>query len=143
MSERTHTSPDGKTRFIVLVQLSHVDVGLFRRDYAGITVFREIRERVSFNLFDPTTWFRERFVRRGDAATIVVGFAFLDNNNNDLSVILNLNRTNQPGHFGLSALFVNIGTQPDNLGNDARNVRRVHLEYSLPWETTRRTLNQT
>jgi hypothetical protein len=144
VSERKHTSPNGETRFEVRVELSHVDLAAFRRDYAGVTIFREVRQRVAFNLFDPSTWTGQRFVRSGNPGAIVVNFAFLDGAGNDIGARLNLQSTDRPGHFGRFSLFVwgGVGRQPDILGNDARSVRTVRLEYSLPWDTNPRMLTQ-
>ena len=143
MSERTHTSPDGNTRLQVLAQLSHVILGVARRDYAGVTIFREERVRVRYNLFDPSTWSGRKFVRRGSPRSIVAAVAFLDSNDIDIASALTLHETDRSGHFGLSALFVNVGSEPVVLGNDARSVRKVRIKYVLPWETDERSLSQT
>jgi hypothetical protein len=144
MAERTHTSPNGDIRFTVLAQLSHVNLISFRRDYAGVTIFREVRIAVAFNAFDPSTWSGWKFVRRGDAEAIVTAIAFLDSQSNDIQVQLNAKATNESGHFGVFALFVwgGIGPQPVIFGVDARSVRRVRLDYVLPWDPAPRTLGQ-
>jgi hypothetical protein len=112
MSERTHTSPDGNTRFLVLAQLSHFTLGLARRDYAGVTIFREERVPVRYNLFDPSTWSGRKFVRRGSPGSIMTAVAFLDSNDIDIASVLSIHETNKKGHFGLSTLFYNVGSEP-------------------------------
>ncbi len=145
MASKTHTNSSGTERFKVLVELSHVNLGLFRRDYAGITIFREVFQTTTFNPFDPSTWFGSgKFVRAGNPGTIVNSGAFLDAAGTDISGQLNLTATDSPGHFGRSTLFIFVGSPPpDQLFNDARSVARVQLTYTLPWESAPRTLDQT
>lgn len=144
MARRTHTNPNGGERFEILVELSHVNLGLLARSYAGITIFREVFQATTFNMFDPSTWFGGgRWVRGGNPGNIVDGGAFLNAAGTDISGQLNLRQTNNPGHFGRFSLFVFWGTpQPTVLGNDARSVTRVRVTYTLPWENAPRTLDQ-
>ena len=143
MAERTHISPAQDVRFRILVQLSHVHLGFLVRSYAGITIFREVFTQPSFNLFDPSTWFgRGKWIREGAPRQIVDGAAFFNRAGVDVSSQLDVFTTDRPGHFGRFALFVSWAffVHPDFLGNDARAVSQVHLEYTLPWESEGRTL---
>ena len=144
MASRTQTSADGQTRFQVLAELGHADIGIMERDDAGITAFREVKQAVTFNALDPTTWFGgTKFVRAGDAGAIVVSGAFEDINGADISGIVEVHQTNAPGHFGRFALFAFWGApRPADLHNDARSVRRVRVIYHLPWDQGNRELTQ-
>ena len=144
MASRTHTSPDGQTRFQVLAELSHTNIGIFERDYAGITIFRDVKRAVTFNAFDPSTWFGgSTFVRSGTPGTIIVSGAFEDASGNDISGVIQVHETNETGHFGRFSLFAFWGAPlPTDLHNDARSVTKVRVTYHLPWEQGNHNLSQ-
>lgn len=133
MAQITHTNPNGRERFEIRAELSHMNVVLLARSYAGITIFREVLQ---------TTWFGRSWVRSGNPGTILNDGAFLDALGNDITNQLSpVGQTNNLGHFERFFLFFSVGQVQDS-GNDARRVRRVRCQYRLPWDNNTRTLEQ-
>jgi hypothetical protein len=143
MAEIKRKNPNGLERFEIRAELSHVNLLVSQRSYAGITIIREIFQPTPYKWFDPSTWSGGRWIRSDNPRTILERVTFLDAPGNDISSGIGpMGETNNPGYYELFSVFYNLGAEPANLGNDARSVKKVVFKYRFPWENSSRTLQQ-